>query len=153
MATLQATYKGGLKLARSGAWLKDRQQTPEGERSYSINVGSASSGGVLRNIRIFEFDGSGRMVQRISAGRSARYAPSARRSCCSCCRRVSGGPPAVAQATVPTRSARSDRPTFRPVSLSPAVTFSAIDMAGNGFGFWNTMPMRRRDSVTRVPGA
>lgn len=68
VATLQATYKGGLKLARSGAWLKDRQQTPDGERSYSINVGSASSGGVLRNIRIFEFDASGRMVQRIAAG-------------------------------------------------------------------------------------
>jgi len=68
-ATLQATYKGGLKLARSGAWLKDRQQTPEGERSYSINVGSASSGGVLRNIRIFEFDTEGRMIQRIAAAR------------------------------------------------------------------------------------
>ncbi|HEX6363316.1 MAG TPA: LPS export ABC transporter permease LptG [Albitalea sp.] len=66
-ATLQASYKGGLRLARSGAWLKDRQQTPEGERSYSINVGSASSGGVLRNIRIFEFDPNGRLVQRIAA--------------------------------------------------------------------------------------
>jgi len=66
-ATLQATYKGGLKLARSGAWLKDKQQTPDGERSYSINVGSASSGGILRNIRIFEFDPSGRLVQRIAA--------------------------------------------------------------------------------------
>jgi lipopolysaccharide export system permease protein len=67
-ATLQATYKGGLKLARSGAWLKDRQQTPDGERSYSINVRSATSGGVLRNIRIFEFDTSGRLIQRIAAG-------------------------------------------------------------------------------------
>ena len=33
------------------------------------------------------------------------------------------------------------------------MTFSAIDIAGNGFGFWNTMPMRRRVSVTRRPGA
>jgi lipopolysaccharide export system permease protein len=67
-ATFQATYKGGLSLARSGAWLKDRQQTPEGERSYSINVRSATSGGVLRDIRIFEFDESGRLIQRIAAG-------------------------------------------------------------------------------------
>ena len=28
-----------------------------------------------------------------------------------------------------------------PVSLSPASTLSEIDIAGNGFGFWNTMPM------------
>ena len=66
-ANMQASYKGGLKLGRSGAWLKDKQLTPEGERSYSINVGSASSGGALRNIRIFEFDPSGRLVQRIAA--------------------------------------------------------------------------------------
>ena len=66
-ATLQASYQGGLRLQRAGAWLKDRQQTPEGERSYSINVGHASSGGVLRDIRIFEFDTSGRLVQRIAA--------------------------------------------------------------------------------------
>lgn len=68
-ATLQASYKGGLKLGRSGAWLKDRQTTPEGERSYSINVGSAASGGVLRNVRIFEFDTNGRLLQRIAATR------------------------------------------------------------------------------------
>jgi lipopolysaccharide export system permease protein len=66
-ANLQAGYKGGLKLGRSGAWLKDRQTTLEGERSYSINVGSASGGGSLRGIRIFEFDANGRLVQRISA--------------------------------------------------------------------------------------
>jgi len=66
-AQFQASYKGGLKLGRTGAWLKDRQTTPQGERSYSINVGSASSGGVLRDIRIFEFDPSGRLIQRIAA--------------------------------------------------------------------------------------
>ena len=32
-------------------------------------------------------------------------------------------------------------------SLSPASTFSPIDIAGNGFGFWNTMPMRVRTWV------
>ena len=68
-ATLQASYKGSLKLARSGAWLKDRQQTPQGERLFSINVRSAASGGVLRDIRIFEFDADGRLIQRIAAAR------------------------------------------------------------------------------------
>ena len=67
-AHLQAKYKGGLKLGRTGAWLKDRQATPGGERSYSINVGSASGSGALRDIRIFEFDANGAMVQRIAAG-------------------------------------------------------------------------------------
>ena len=66
-AHLQATFKGGLKLGRSGAWLKDRQITPEGERSYSINVGSASGKGMLQDIRIFEFDPNGRMLERIAA--------------------------------------------------------------------------------------
>src|SRR5437762_2860843 len=66
-AQIQGRYKGGLKLGRSGAWLKDRQFTPNGERSYSINVGSAGSGGMLHNIRIFEFDSNGSMVQRIAA--------------------------------------------------------------------------------------
>ena len=42
--------------------------------------------------------------------------------------------------------ALADASTCVPVSLSPAVTLSAIDIAGNGFGFWNTMPMRRRAS-------
>src|SRR4029079_18443042 len=59
--------KGGLALGRSGAWLKDRQLTAEGERSYSVNVGSATGDGALHEIRIFEFDNSGRLVQRIAA--------------------------------------------------------------------------------------
>jgi lipopolysaccharide export system permease protein len=66
-AQVQASYKGGLDLGRSGAWLKDRQTTADGERQYSINVGSASSGGTLRSIRIFEFDSSGRLLRRIAA--------------------------------------------------------------------------------------
>ncbi len=32
-------------------------------------------------------------------------------------------------------------------SLSPASTLSPIDIAGNGFGFWNTMPIRVRTCV------
>jgi lipopolysaccharide export system permease protein len=64
---LQARFKGGLGLGRSGAWLKDRQNTPEGERFYSINVGEALSSGDLRNIQIFEFDDTHSEKRRITA--------------------------------------------------------------------------------------
>lgn len=64
---LQAIHKGGITFGGSGAWLKDHVRTPEGERSYSINVGSAGSGSLLHNVRIFEFDADGRLLRRIGA--------------------------------------------------------------------------------------
>jgi len=66
-ASFKAAFRGGFKLDRAGAWLKDRRMTPEGERTYSVNVSSASGSGVLRNVRIFEFDADGRLLSRISA--------------------------------------------------------------------------------------
>jgi lipopolysaccharide export system permease protein len=65
---MQAVYKGGMKLGVSGAWLKDHVTTPEGERSYSINVSSSGPGKVLNGIRIFEFDADNRLLRRIAAG-------------------------------------------------------------------------------------
>jgi lipopolysaccharide export system permease protein len=64
---LAAQFRGGIKFGRAGAWLKDHRNTPEGERSYSISVGSASSRGDLDNVRIFEFDGDGRLLRRVQA--------------------------------------------------------------------------------------
>ena len=64
---LKASFSGSLKLERSGAWIKEHASTPAGERSYSINVGSADRGTVLRNVRIFEFDADGRLLERTSA--------------------------------------------------------------------------------------
>ena len=64
---LQAMRKGSVKLGRSGAWLKDHAATPEGERSYFVNVGSAEGGSVLHDVRIFEFDAEGRLLRRILA--------------------------------------------------------------------------------------
>ncbi len=66
-AQLQARFKGGFSLGDSGAWLKDRNTTPQGERSYSINVERANADGELINIRVFEFDGSSRLLRRIGA--------------------------------------------------------------------------------------
>ncbi|HET6598478.1 MAG TPA: LPS export ABC transporter permease LptG [Burkholderiaceae bacterium] len=73
-AQVQALYKGGVKLGRSGAWLKDHANTPEGERSYSVNVRSSGPDGLLHGIRIFEFDPDGRLVRRIAAA-SAQVEP------------------------------------------------------------------------------
>jgi len=75
-AQVQASGRGGLELGRSGAWLKDHAATPDGERSYSVNVGSAEGGSALRDIRIFEFDADGRLLTRTVAAR-ARVADNA----------------------------------------------------------------------------
>jgi lipopolysaccharide export system permease protein len=66
-AEFKAFFRGGLKLDRAGAWLKDRRMTPDGERSYSVNVASASAAGELHGVRIFEFDADGRLLVRIAA--------------------------------------------------------------------------------------
>jgi lipopolysaccharide export system permease protein len=66
-AAVQARSKGGFSVGGSGAWLKDRSMTPDGERSYSINVQRANAGGELLNIRVFEFDANGRLLRRIGA--------------------------------------------------------------------------------------
>ena len=58
----------------SGAWLKDRRlagsdESPPGERADSINIGRVRPGGRLEDVRIFEFDGEGRLLLRIAAAR------------------------------------------------------------------------------------
>ena len=40
-----------------------------------------------------------------------------------------------------------------PVSRRPAATLSKIDIVGNGFGFWNTIPISRRTAVMSTSGA
>jgi lipopolysaccharide export system permease protein len=64
---LKASAKGGRQIGGAGAWLKERRQTPEGERSVSINVAGTSAGGGLLGVRIFEFDDDGRLVTRVEA--------------------------------------------------------------------------------------
>jgi lipopolysaccharide export system permease protein len=66
-SNLRAAFRGGIKLERSGAWIKEHADTPAGERSYSINVASAEAGTLLRQVRIFEFDTEGRLLSRTSA--------------------------------------------------------------------------------------
>jgi lipopolysaccharide export system permease protein len=68
-ASFKAAFRGNFKLDRAGAWLKDRRMTAGGERTYSVNVAAAGSGGLLRGVRIFEFDADGRLLTRIAAER------------------------------------------------------------------------------------
>lgn len=69
--TLQRyALRGGVEFGAAGAWMKDHRSTPQGERSYSISVGSASSQGQLQAVRIFEFDPDGRLLSRTSAARA-----------------------------------------------------------------------------------
>jgi lipopolysaccharide export system permease protein len=69
-AQLQAGAKGTQRIGRSSAWLKDHASTPEGERSYSVNVGATRSDATLQDVRIFEFDADGRLLRRIAAGQA-----------------------------------------------------------------------------------
>ncbi|MFT3665685.1 LPS export ABC transporter permease LptG [Piscinibacter sp.] len=64
---LVARAKGKVRVGAAGAWLKDRRAAPDGEHSFSVNVGFAGHDGVLHDIRIFEFDADGRLVRRIGA--------------------------------------------------------------------------------------
>jgi lipopolysaccharide export system permease protein len=63
---LKAYFSGG-RIGTAGAWLKDRQPGPQGERAFKVTVGSVGADGLLNNVRIFEFDEDNREVRRITA--------------------------------------------------------------------------------------
>ncbi|AKJ29799.1 LPS export ABC transporter permease LptG [Caldimonas brevitalea] len=64
---VRAQARGNEGYGRAGAWLKDRRHTPEGERSYSIQLTAASTEGALRDVRIYEFDADGRLISWLTA--------------------------------------------------------------------------------------
>jgi lipopolysaccharide export system permease protein len=62
---------GGRDLGRTGAWLKDRRHTPDGEdRQVSVNVLRTSSSGALEGVRIFEFTAQSGLRTRVAAERA-----------------------------------------------------------------------------------
>ena len=67
---VRASFAGNLAQGRNGAWLKDRQMTAAGERSYSVNIKQASASGELQGVRIFEFNNLGGLVSRVEASRA-----------------------------------------------------------------------------------
>ena len=60
---LKARFEGRISQGATGVWLKEKQ----GERHFSINVGSMNADRVLENIRIFEFTHEGAMVSTMRA--------------------------------------------------------------------------------------
>ena len=60
---LKARFQGRINLGQTGAWLKERQSYS----SYSVNVGSVTALGALRDVRIFEMDNRGFLVSAVSA--------------------------------------------------------------------------------------
>jgi lipopolysaccharide export system permease protein len=64
---VRAVAAGVVEPARAGAWLRDRRREDGREIAVSVNVGSAEVDGTLRDLRIFEFDDTGRLVRRIGA--------------------------------------------------------------------------------------
>jgi lipopolysaccharide export system permease protein len=67
---LKARAGGGLRLSGPGAWLKERRATPDGELAVSVNVGGLAADGTMNDVRIFEFDAEGRLLQRLAAPRA-----------------------------------------------------------------------------------
>ena len=62
--------ENGSRAPNSYAWLKDRQITPGGDRSFSIQVGGMNSSGHLNRIRIFQFDTNQRLISEIQAAQA-----------------------------------------------------------------------------------
>jgi lipopolysaccharide export system permease protein len=60
---VKARYLGQITTGATGAWLKERQ----GDQSVAVNVRSLRHDGGMGNVRIFEFDGDGRVASTIQA--------------------------------------------------------------------------------------
>lgn len=71
----QIGQRGALKLGGSGTWLRERREAPgEASRTITVNVGSAVSDVEFGAVRVFEFDGQGRLQRRLFA-QEARIRP------------------------------------------------------------------------------
>ncbi len=60
---LKARFQGRINLGQNGAWLKERQNYS----SFSVNVGSLTALGAIRDVRIFEMNSRGFLVSAVQA--------------------------------------------------------------------------------------
>ncbi|CAM3511386.1 LPS export ABC transporter permease LptG [Paracidovorax anthurii] len=60
---VKARHLGQLTSGATGAWLKERQ----GNHSVAVNVRALGPDGGMRNVRVFEFDGEGRVASTLQA--------------------------------------------------------------------------------------
>ncbi len=63
-ARLRAQWDGGVVQRAGGAWLKDRQSADGVDRWFTVSVQGASLDGRVDDVRLFEFDAQGRLLQR-----------------------------------------------------------------------------------------
>ena len=69
---VKAGVQGGLSVGRSGAWLRDRIDRPGGATiTASVHVERLGVEGELESVRIYEFDGQGRLIRRYEATKAA----------------------------------------------------------------------------------
>ena len=66
---LKSRYLGNVTLGKTGAWLKEKQDSDQ----YAVNVGALAPDASMRDVRIFEFDNQGALVS-MTQGNSARFA-------------------------------------------------------------------------------
>lgn len=55
---LKSRYMGQITIGRTGAWLKERQQYT----NEAVNVGALTPDGLMKGVKIFEFDNLGRLI-------------------------------------------------------------------------------------------
>ena len=67
---VKARRTGQISSGATGAWLKERQ----GAHSIAVNVRALDTNGHMRNVRVYEFDGRGRVVSTLRAERG-EFAP------------------------------------------------------------------------------
>jgi lipopolysaccharide export system permease protein len=60
---LKSKFMGQISVGQTGAWLKDRQQFT----SYAVNVGALDGEGVMRNVKIYEFNSKGQILASVQA--------------------------------------------------------------------------------------
>jgi lipopolysaccharide export system permease protein len=67
----RAAMTGGVARSTAGAWLKDKQIGPDGERNFSVSIRSARGMDELEDVRIFEFDAQGALISRTEAAKAS----------------------------------------------------------------------------------
>jgi lipopolysaccharide export system permease protein len=66
----QFSRQQALNLGHGGTWLRERREVNgQGSHNITVNVGTANTQGDFGFVRIFEFDGQGRLLRRLSAKR------------------------------------------------------------------------------------
>lgn len=67
--SLQAQFLGDITIGRTGAWMKDRNES----RNYAVNVGALRPNGTMSQIRIFEFHNSDQRLLSVTRAATGTF--------------------------------------------------------------------------------